>query len=277
MITSTANARIKQLRRLLREGGATSNKCALIEGVKLVQEAIQSQIGIEELFVSEERRDDPSIQQIIAEVVRSGGQLTAVSKRLFASLSDTESPQGVIALGKLPVFELNRLLKGSPLLVVGVGIQDPGNVGTLLRSSEAFGASAVLFTRNSACPWSPKVIRASAGSVFRLPCLDQLDSSSLVSLLQREGFTIIATGPRSDLDFRCVSYLGRTALLVGNEARGLDAVILQRADHRVRIPMNDQVDSLNAAISAAIILCEAARQRHSDMNLAQPPEYQTQP
>jgi RNA methyltransferase, TrmH family len=260
-ITSAANPRLKRLRAALRGGERDTQSPVAIEGVKLIQEAIQSQVQIEEIFMAESQRRDPEAGSLIGQIRHLNTEVIEVADRVFASISSTESPQGLLALARLPRFELNALLEGTPLLLVALELQDPGNLGTLLRSAEAFGARAVLLTRKSASPSNPKVVRASAGSIFRMPCLTGFESQALMDELVHRGFLLVATTPRAPVDFRRASYRGKAALLIGNEARGLNDRVLRCVHTQVRIPMAGLVESLNAAIAVSIVLCEAARQR----------------
>jgi TrmH family RNA methyltransferase len=261
IITSAANQRLKQLRQALRAAHVDPQGSLPIEGAKLIQEAINSRLLIEEIFVAQSRRQEPMVERLLAQVKSPSTEVVEVADRAFPSISDVESPQGLLALARLPKFELNELLKDDPLLLVGFELQDPGNLGTLLRSAEAFGGRAVLLTRKSVSPLNAKVVRASAGSIFRIPCLSRLDIPLLMGALTQHGFRLLATTPRASVDFRKATYSGKVALLVGNEARGLDSEILHRVHTRIRIPMDGRVESLNASIATSIILCEAARQR----------------
>jgi RNA methyltransferase, TrmH family len=261
IITSAANSRLKALREAFREGQGDPEGRVPIEGVKLLQEAIKSRLRIEEIFVAQSRRHEPMIKDLLAQIEASEPDVVEVSDRAFSSVSTTESPQGLLALAKLPQVKLKMVLEGSPLLLLAFELQDPGNLGTLLRSADAFGVEGVLLSRNSVSPLNPKVIRASAGSLFRIPCLGGFELHELLAVLSQHGFELLAMTPRATTDFRNVAYRGKVALLVGNESRGLNDEIFNRALTRIQIPMRDSVESLNAAISVSIVLCEAARQR----------------
>jgi RNA methyltransferase, TrmH family len=261
IITSAGNQRLKQLRQTLRAAQADPRGSLPIEGIKLIQEAINGRLRIEEIFVAQSQRQEPEVERLLAQTKSLGTEIVEVADRVFPSISETESPQGLLALARLPQFDLDELLDDDPLLLVGFELQDPGNLGTLLRSAEAFGGRAVLLTRKSVSPLNAKVVRASAGSIFRIPCLIRLEIHQLMDALTQRGFTLLATTPRGTVDFREAVYGGKVALLVGNEARGLDGDVLCRVHTQIRIPMNGSVESLNASIATSIILCEAARQR----------------
>jgi TrmH family RNA methyltransferase len=167
----------------------------------------------------------------------------------------------LLALAKVPSVTLDKLLLRASLLLVGCELQDPGNLGTLLRSAEAFGVEGLVLTRTSVNPWNEKVIRGSAGSIFRVPCLSGFESLELLRNLERNGFRFVAATPKSGIDFREADFQGRFALILGNEGKGLSEEVLTRVQTKIRIPMTPGIESLNVAVAASIILCEAARQR----------------
>ena len=260
LITSASNPRLKQLRAALRDGGPDAQNRVRIEGPKLVREAIRSHLQVDEVFVSKSCRRDPTTRTLLREIPGKP-QVVEIVDRLFPTIAGTESPQGLLVLAKVPSIQLERLLRSASLLLVGCELQDPGNLGTLLRSAEAFGAEGLLLTQTSVNPWNEKVIRASAGSVFRVPCLDGFESIELLHHLERNGFGFVAATPKTASDFRGVDFRGRLALILGNEGQGLSEEVLSRVQTRIHIPTTAGVESLNVSVAASIILCEAARQR----------------
>jgi len=260
LITSASNARLKQLRAALRDGGPDAQSRVRIEGSKLVREAIQSNLQVEEVFVSESRRLDPGIQALLRQIPGKP-EIVEVTDRLFPTIVSTEQPQGLLALARLPFIQLEELLRSASMLLVGCEIQDPGNLGTLLRSAEAFGVEGVLLTQTSVNPWNDKVVRASAGSIFRMPCLGGFESTELLRTLERNGFRFVAATPKATIDFREADYRGCFALILGNEGKGLSEEVLTRVQARIHIPMTAGIESLNVSVATSIILCEAARQR----------------
>jgi TrmH family RNA methyltransferase len=246
-----------------------------IEGARLVEEALRSGIQIDAVLVSESGRRH--LARIIPMLTPST-RLMATSDRHFAGIADTETPQGIAALVHPRRSSFDDLLRGrgTPLIVVLVGIQDPGNVGTILRTAEALGASGVAACKSgslgTAHIFSPKVIRASAGAAFRFPVAEGISLSILQAQLRVAGVRVIAASSRDaggpalapwQTDLR-----GPIALLIGNEGAGLPAEVERAADARVRIPLaathgmsGETVESLNAATAATVLLYEAARQR----------------
>jgi TrmH family RNA methyltransferase len=260
-ITSASNPRLKQLRAALRAGSPDLRGRIRIEGPKLLREAIQSHLQIDEVFVSSSRRQDPEVVPLLRRIPGQP-EIVEVSDRLFPSIASTESPQGLLALAALPVVPAETLLATATMLLVGCELQDPGNLGTLVRSAEAFGAEGVLLSRTSVNPSNDKVVRASAGSVFRVPCLGGFESVSLLRLLARNGFRVLAATPNATTDFRKADYQDRFALVLGNEGQGFSEEVLRFIQTQVRIPMAAAIESLNVSVAASIILCEAAHQRH---------------
>jgi len=182
---------------------------------------------------------------------------------VFASAVSTETPQGVAAMVKPKLARLDELLEtvSDELLLIGIGgIQDPGNLGTIIRSAEAFGARGVLLGEKTVSCWNAKAIRASAGSVFREP-LVRVELGEAIELLKQRGVRVVAGSSHKGKPVQEVDLTGPLAALVGNEGAGLPAEILTRADELARIPHSGRVESLNAGIAASIILYEAARQR----------------
>lgn len=257
IITSSANRRIQRLRALMRRSPLDGDALAVVEGPKLVREAFRSGLEVEEVLVASRklaafREEDWS--------GTAGMELRGVTDRLFHSLSDTVTSQGILAVVRIPAAPLDSLLTGEPLLLVAHQVQDPGNLGTLARSAEAFGAAALLLTARTVSPLNPKAVRASAGSLFRLPIAGPLDPASLAQRLRRSRIRLMAAMPGGTNDFRQADYRGRLALVVGSEGGGIPPG-LGAFDEEIRVPTAQGVDSLNVAVAAAIVLCEAARQR----------------
>jgi TrmH family RNA methyltransferase len=188
--------------------------------------------------------------------------LLRTSDRLFAGLADTKTPQGVAALVRPRASSFEDLLAGpAPLVVVLVGVQDPGNVGTVIRSAEAFSATGIAAVAGTANPWMPKAIRASAGSVLRLPVIAGMAPAILLAQLRVTGLKLFAATSSGGLLPSQVDLKVPCAFLIGNEGAGLPDEIVRSADEQVRIPLSSAVDSLNAAVAASVLLYEAARQR----------------
>jgi TrmH family RNA methyltransferase len=255
-IASRQNALVKDLRRAFQHAEMVDGHAA-IEGVRLIEEAIRSGLRFQAVFFSEaaESRIERLLPQlsIHAEVI-------SLPDDVFRSAVATETPQGVAALVRWPEFSLSSVLaKDDPLILGAMGIQDPGNLGTIIRSSEAFGASAVLLGEKTVSEFNPKVIRSSAGSSFRLPTLPaKLDE---LNGLKQRGLRIAATSSHKGQPIDEVDLRSGLAILVGSEGAGVPREYMNLADEFIRVPHSDRVESLNAAIAASVILYEAHRQR----------------
>ena len=259
LISSAANPLIKEVRRAIVRGGLTSEGWCVAETFHLLEEALRSDREVQAVLAAESVRST-----VEAHVKRLAGIRVAVlPDALFQSISGTEASQGVIALVKPPVWTLEQLFRGQPLVVVLDGLQDPGNAGAIVRAAEAFGATGVLFLKGSAGPHNPKTLRASAGSLFRVPYLTGLDNTRARAALQQNRVELYAGVPAANRPqarpIADVDLTARCALIVGSEARGVSRE-LRSAALDVSIPTVG-VESLNAATAAAILLYEARRQR----------------
>ena len=191
-----------------------------------------------------------------------GTPIVHVSDSVMDALSPVRTPSGVVAIAARPIIDRRALLAPAPAMVVAaMGVQDPGNVGALIRSADAGGATGVLLDTDSADPWSWKALRAAMGSAFRLPVLRHADARASLAEWQGEGLAIVATDPRNGVDLHTLDLTLPLVFVMGAEGTGLSEDILEAADLRVRIPMRARVESLNVAVAAALLVYEAARQR----------------
>jgi TrmH family RNA methyltransferase len=257
VISSRANARVKQLRAAFQGHARLSGGMIAIEGDHLLEEALRSGMVLKTVFVSE-RREVPKI-------VPRGVEVMRLSEEVFGSVVETQSPQGVAALLVPPVWVVDDVMgsgETAPLILIAVGLQDPGNLGTLVRSAEAFGATGVLTTPGTVSAWNQKALRASVGSVFRVPVVG-VTASDIEELKQR-GLRLIAAVGSDGADVIAAQEMGFTAacaLMIGNEGSGLAAEWMEMCDARVTIPCPGPVESLNAAVAGSLLLYEANRQR----------------
>jgi TrmH family RNA methyltransferase len=259
-ITSAANSLVKVYRRALKDG-ATREGWLAVEGPHLLEEALAagSRGMVRGLLVTAEAA---SKQRGLLTRLPVETELARVSPIIFAQIAQTEAPQGVAALVELPPPALDSLLSSpDALLLVAAGVQDPGNLGTMLRSAFAFGATALLTLRGTVSPFNPKAVRASAGAIFRLPVLTSLEAQVLLPRLREKGVRIVAAERSSRAALHEIDLRGRIALLIGREGSGLDPELLRQADAQVAVPIRPGSDSLNASVAAASFLYEAARQR----------------
>ena len=243
-LISDKNPLLKEVRRLAGGGapgaGSMDARLVLAEGPHLLDEALRSRIEIHAVILAESAEDIPGL---------GATRVVRVLDSLFNKLASTESPQGVLALVRLPEWKPEDLLGGTPLVVVLDGIQDPGNAGAILRTAEAFGATGAVFLKGTVSPSNPKCLRASAGSAFRLPIVTGIP----------DGLAMYAADPRAKLLAAEAGLAAPCAIVIGAEGSGVRPELAARATG-VRIP-TVQVESLNAAVAAGILLYEARRQR----------------
>ncbi len=263
-VESKQNARLKQLRQSFAQPGRAvgliggARGIVGIEGPNLLEEALRAGLRIATVFVAQgsERLLDALPLPPDTDVLLLPGEL-------LSSALVTETPQPIAALIEPPRWDWPDLLNQNqkkPLILVLAGIQDPGNLGTILRSAEAFGASGVVSLPGTVSAWNPKAVRASAGSVFRIPLLPA-SADECFKRLRKSGAKILATTVRDAQPANLVDLAVPIAMLIGNEGNGLPQDLADRADATITIPCPGPVESLNAAVAAAVLLYEAACQR----------------
>jgi TrmH family RNA methyltransferase len=275
LIASRANPRVKQLRAAFAGHARLSGGLIAIEGERLLDEAMRSGMPFKTIFLSQTAATPAWLPRSV--------ELIELTGEVFSSVVDTQHPQGIAALLVPPAWSIEDVLpapasRSRPALVlIAAGLQDPGNLGTLIRSAEAFGATAVLTTPGTVSEWNQKALRASAGSVFRMPVVS-ITAADIATLKSRSLHLFAAVAP--DLDRRedpinpapisiaDADFTQPCALLIGNEGAGLTLEWLQLADSRVTIPTPGRVESLNAAIAGSLLLYEASRQRAANPSLA---------
>ena len=260
-VTGRHNALLKIVRRAFARGELTPEGECAVEGMRIVEEAIRSGLHLRAVLFSESGRARAG--RLLPQVANHVETLL-VPDKLFTSLVPSETPQGVAALVRVKSYALEQLLgagENGPALVVCVaGVQDPGNLGTILRSAEAFGASGVLLGENTVSAYNSKAVRASAGSVFRVPLRSQ-ELKTALPALRGHGLRLLATSSHQGTTVSDAQLTLPLALLVGSEGAGLAREIMPQVDEVVAIPHSPRVESLNVGMAASIALYEAARQR----------------
>ncbi|MGH9493155.1 MAG: TrmH family RNA methyltransferase [Terriglobales bacterium] len=257
-VESRQNALVKALRSSFRSGQPAEDGFTAIEGTSILEEAIRSGLRFRAVFFrqSAEAQAGRLLPQLAAEV-----ETLLLPDEVFASAVATETPQGVAALVKFKDFDLDDVLRPPrPLVVVLAGVQDPGNLGTVVRSAEAFGASGVLLAEKTAGRFNPKAVRASAGSIFRIP-MATVKLTEAAAKLREHGLRLVATSSHQGTPLDEADLTGAVALFLGSEGAGLPREALVLMDEVIAIPHSERVESLNAGMAASILLYEAARQR----------------
>lgn len=258
MITSVSNGQVKNVMQLNQKAKARREQGLFVaEGRKMFQEAPRSWIS--KVYVSESMSRNEEFMK-----TTKGLELEIVSDSVFRQMSDTQTPQGVLTVLKRPEYTLEEVLQGErPLVMVLEDLQDPGNVGTILRTGEGAGISGVILTKNTVDVFNPKVIRSTMGSIYRIPFFCVEDVVFLKEEFRRRGIRTFAAHLDGRNSYDRENYLPGSAFLIGNEGNGLTDKAAAQADTLIRIPMSGQVESLNAAMAAGILMYEAARQRRN--------------
>jgi TrmH family RNA methyltransferase len=233
----------------------------LLDGVHLVAEALAAGAPIRHVAVKTDALKITEIGSLVDTLTRSKADVVAVSAPVMDALSPVRSSSTIVALADRPEVSEDALHGARALIVIAIDIQDPGNVGAIVRVAEAGGATGVIAAGASANPFGWKALRGSMGSALRLPVIARPDADRAVADARARGCRIIATAPRGGRPLVDAPLSGPAAILIGGEGPGLPPMLVERADERVTIPMRPPVESLNAAVTAALIVYEAQRQR----------------
>ena len=273
-ITSKQNPLIKRFRRV-RAGD--ERHLVFIEGIRLIEDALGAGAHFESVAYSTSLETSERGRQLQDQLLNVRCRGALVPQPVLEFMADTESPQGVVAIVSRPYFELNDLFtEQTDLIIIADSLQDPGNLGTIIRTAEAAGANGIITTRNTVDPFNLKALRASMGSVFRLPVVTGLQRQEIVSKCSERGVKIIATRthPKAKpvledvakaqpiFNYTEADLRAPVALVLGREASGVSEGIFSQADSLVHIPMAEGIESLNVAAAAAVLLYETARQRN---------------
>ncbi|HEY6446026.1 MAG TPA: RNA methyltransferase [Acidobacteriaceae bacterium] len=281
IVQSRQNARVRELRAAFARSPREIPEAIGLEGEHLLAEALRSGLRLRTVFLrADPDHRDSSLRMLERLALPAPVPIVSLNPAVFASAVETESPQGIAALVEPPRFSLAEALgeldtpaarpqRAAPLVLIAAAIQDPGNFGSLIRSAEAFGATGVIALPGTVDVWNGKALRASAGSVFRVPVVQEKPGPAF-SVLAERSIPVVAAVParttgRGDGEaIPCSRYdlTGPVAILIGNEGAGLSEEMFERAAARVSIPMPGPVESLNAAVAASILLYEASRQRN---------------
>lgn len=265
MITSTSNSQIKYLSKLMLKSKARKEDGVfVVEGMKMFLETPDNLI--KNIYISQFLYDElqENVQKKLALAEKYGADIEIVSDSVFKSVSDTVTPQGIMCIVRQPQYSLEELVcKENPMFIVLEDLQDPGNLGTIMRTAEGAGVTAVVMNKGTVDLFNPKVIRSTMGAIFRVPFVCVEDLEEVISLLKINNIKTYAAHLQDSVDYVNPSYIEGTAFLIGNEGNGLTEKISQKADKYVKIPMEGKVESLNASIAAALLMYEAYRQRRS--------------
>lgn len=265
-ITSVQNPLVKRLQLLLERKGREESGSYLVEGAHLVEEALKSGADVTTVLYDSERELNSACRQALTNL-RPDVHVVAASEAVLAKLSETKSPQGIVAVVKKNQQDweewIEQLIQAKPdvLLLFLDEIQDPGNLGTILRTAEAAGVDGVVLGRGSVDLYNGKVVRATMGALFRLPVFTQALPITADQWRGKGGRLLCSTLRENSRSYDSVDYSGKVALVIGNEGRGVSEEMIARADELVHIPIYGQAESLNAAVAAGLLVYEARRKK----------------
>ncbi|MDR0723677.1 MAG: RNA methyltransferase [Endomicrobium sp.] len=248
IITSTQNSIFKKALKLQDKKFRDINNCFFIEGKKQVEE-IPKDWNIKQVFISEKHRN----------ITENFKNTLVLSEHLFNKLTTTKSPQGILAVVEKKQYNVADIIKKQGLFIILENIQDPGNLGTIIRSADAFALKAVFVSKGSADIYSDKVLRSTMGSIFHLPVLDNVDIKDIITLIKKEKVTIYATSLKGKKYIDSVKLSKKYAFIIGNESNGISNETENLADELIKINMAGSCQSLNAAIAASIIMYEITK------------------
>jgi len=260
-ISSPANNIIKEIIDIARRSRRADSRFFIAEGPHLVESALAAPATVSRIIYVLGYERSSEGKSLLTRVEDSNADLIEVPGNIFSKISDAESPQGILAVVSSPSLSLNDLrFAGKAMLAVCDGISDPGNLGTIIRIADAAGADAVIVLPGSCDPYSPKAVRATAGSIFNLPLI-MTGQEDFYTWINDTGIQLVSMDVRAEKTLYNTDLTGSFAAVIGNESRGVSRFILDRAHSCIKIPMSGKSESLNAAVSAAICLFEAVRQR----------------
>ena len=257
MITSTSNVQIKQMIALLKKSKERKEqKVFVVEGRKMFEEICQDKSRVVKAYFS-----DSYVKEQYAGRELPAVPYEIVADSVFDAMAETVTPQGVLAIVKMPEYSLEDMLENAGTLILLENLRDPGNLGTIIRTAEAAGVSGVILSKESVDIYNPKVIRSTMGAVYRVPFLYVEDFTGLLQELRAKEVRLLAAHLKGEKTFDKSDYNGKVGILIGNEANGLSEAAAELANEKVLIPMAGNVESLNAAVAAALLMYEAFRKQ----------------
>ena len=263
MITSTSSSQVKHVISLLSKAKERKkNNEYVVEGIRMVSEAPADLLV--KIYMSERFQNNNSeyVKELVKKQGISDDSIEIVADNVFDRMSQTQTPQGIMAVVRMKDNSLSDMLSGNPLLILVENLQDPGDLGTIIRMGEGAGVTGVIMSPNTVDIYNPKTIRSTMGSIFRVPFIYVQDFGEAVSECQKSGVKVYAAHLDGNNTYLGEDYSTPTAFLIGNEGNGLTDDITKQADTLIRIPMEGEVESLNAAIACTILTYEAVRQRN---------------
>ncbi|HZK33633.1 MAG TPA: RNA methyltransferase [Tissierellaceae bacterium] len=259
-ITSTNNRLIKNIKSLYRKKGRQKHNSFIVEGIKIIEEAIENDYPIKHIVYTDYLLENEEGKALFSKIEKLNN-LVNVPENIFKEISDTENPQGIIGITNIVPRDIKEIydLENKRLLFLD-GLQDPGNMGTIIRTADAFSMGGIIIREGSVDPYNPKVIRATMGSIFRVP-LYFTDGIEELKNLKSKGVNIYSTSLDGSIAIYKADFMEEFILSIGNESRGVSKEVLSLSNKLIKIPMTGKTESLNAAVAASIIMYEAMKGR----------------
>ncbi|SET49770.1 RNA methyltransferase, TrmH family [Natronincola peptidivorans] len=261
IITSQQNKLVKHVKGLhTKKNRRMYNQC-IVEGIRIIEECLKHHIPIAFVLYTEELRNVQGGSDLLEKLKRNN-KLYEISKDLYRKLSDTENPQGIMAIVDIKNTSLQELsIKDEDFYIILNEIQDPGNMGTIIRTAEAAGVDAVILTKGCVDPYNTKTVRATMGALFHMPIIQLEGSQEWIYYLKKKGVKLIASNLNTDNTYLDIDYQGKIAIIIGNEANGIDQSLLSKVDMSIKIPILGKVESLNASVASAILIYKAIEKK----------------
>lgn len=258
-ITSLSNTAVKEAKLLKNRKYREEKQLFFIEGARFVEEAFEAEAQVEAVFVSEELKNIGS--KLSSMIEKATCSKYSVTEKVFREISDTETPQGILAIVGMQKNDLSAAKNGNGLFVVLDSVRDPGNMGTIIRTADAAGFSGAIACKGCVDVYNPKVLRSTMGSIFHMPVYSGFETTEAIKLLKANGITVYASHLKGNSSIYDVNLTANAAIVIGSEAEGISDETAGAADVLVKIPMPGKAESLNASVAAAVMIFESVRQR----------------
>lgn len=262
VIQSSQNNTIKEIKALHLKKNRDEQGLYFVEGIRFVNDAIDNGQAIVKVVISDKLESLNGGKALIERVCAICEDCYLVQDKLFKEISDTTTPQGILAVLKKSEYAFDDVINEGSSVVILDSLQDPGNVGTIVRTADAAGVSAVILTKGCVDLFSPKVLRATMGSIFHMPIFEGQKINDTIKMLKNSGYKVIASHLNGQNNYYDEDLTGKCAIIVGNEANGISDETVAMSDKLVKIPMLGRAESLNASVAASIMIYEIVRQKH---------------
>lgn len=260
IITSGTNKLIKDIKLLHKKKGRWKEKCFFIEGIRSIEQCMSSRGEIKHIVYSSDLLGEDGID-LLKDIEDKDYNIYEVTEKLFKEISDTDTPQGLLAVVEFKEYKLEDCFKEKNFFIILDRVQDPGNLGTIIRTADAFGANGVIVTSGCVDVYNPKTIRSTMGSIFQIPIIHIDDILESISRLKDENISVISSSLATEKYLYDIDFKSDCALVIGNEAKGISEYVVEASDQLVKIPMSGDAESLNAAIASGVLMYEVLRQR----------------